>query len=370
MAFVHILFYIFHMVDSMGKDRRRGRGATYNPPVRYDKFASEDFDDGWDIDDPLPPFRTIVTDEVPRSAITKNASPDLSFDRTLNPYRGCEHGCIYCYARPSHAYLGLSPGMDFETKLIARPQIAQVLERELAKRRYRCAPIAIGSNTDPYQPVEKDRKIMRSVLEVLSAYRHPVLIITKGTLIERDIDILSDMAKDGLVRVGVSVTTLDPHVSRVMEPRVPHPARRLRTIERRSAAGIDVRVMASPVIPALTDHELEAILAAGAEAGAKFASYITLRLPQEVAPLFAAWLQEAFPLRADRVMARVRETQGGKDYDPEFGKRMTGQGRWAELLKQRFQLACRKHGLSRELPDLRSDLFQVPPKPGDQMSLF
>lgn len=370
MAIVHFLFYIFSMVDSFDKQRRRGRGATYNPPVRYDKMAVTGFDDGWDIDEDLPPLRTIVTDEQPRSAITRNASPDLSFDRTLNPYRGCEHGCIYCYARPSHAYLGMSPGIDFETRLIARPAIAQVLERELGKRSYRCAPIAIGSNTDPYQPVEKEREIMRSVLQVLAAHRHPVLIITKGTLIERDIDILSQMARDGLVRVGISVTTLDPVVSRAMEPRVPHPARRLRTIERLAKAGIDVRVMASPVIPALTDHELEGILAAGAAAGAKYASYITLRLPQEVAPLFSEWLIEAFPMRAERIMGRVRETHGGKDYDPDFGKRMTGQGRWAELLKQRFQLACRKHGLSREMPDLRCDLFQVPPKPGDQMSLF
>lgn len=250
------------------KTRRRGRAAVSNPAVRFDRLHVEDFDDGWARDDALPPLRTEVAEETPRRVITRNTSPDLSFDRSINPYRGCEHGCIYCFARPSHAYLGLSPGLDFETRLVARPDAPSLLARELQAARYRPATIAIGTNTDPYQPIERDRRIMRGILGVLRDFRHPVAIVTKGTLIERDTDILGEMAADGLVRVGISITTLDPATSRAMEPRVPSPARRLATIRRLSAAGIPVRLMVSPVIPALTDHETEAILAAGAEAGA------------------------------------------------------------------------------------------------------
>lgn len=350
--------------------RIKGRAATSNPAVRYDKLSTESVDDGWARDEELPVLRTKVSIEVPRRVISKNTSPDLSFDRTINPYRGCEHGCIYCYARPSHAYLGMSPGLDFETQLIARPDAPAILEKELRNPRYVPAMIAIGSNTDPYQPIEKEHQIMRGILQVLARFNHPVAIITKGTLIERDIDILAPMAANGLVRVGVSVTTLDNKTSRAMEPRVPLPARRLQTICRLSDAGIPVRVMVSPVVPALTDHELEAILGAAKAAGAVAASSIVLRLPREVSGLFQDWLAEAFPDRAARVMARVRELHGGQNYDPTFGKRMTGQGKWADLLRQRFQLATRRLELDRKLPELRSDLFKVPPQAGDQLSLF
>lgn len=356
--------------DFVPPDRRRGRGAGTNHAGRYEAERREAVHDGWKIDEDLPPLRTEVSDERPRKIITYNGSPDIAFDRSINPYRGCEHGCIYCFARPTHAWLGLSPGLDFETRLIARPDAPEVLVRELAKPAYRPAMIAIGTNTDPYQPIEKDRRIMRGILEVLYAHRHPVGVVTKGTLIERDADILGEMGRMGLARVGVSVTTLDPGLSRAMEPRVPMPKRRLATIRTLVQAGCPVRVMASPMIPALNDHELEAILAAGAEAGAVAASYITLRLPLEVAPLFRDWLAEHYPGKADRVMARVREFQGGQDYLPKWGTRMRGQGRHAELLRSRFKIALRRYGLGDDLPPLRTDLFRVPPKPGDQLSLF
>ncbi len=351
-------------------DLRKGRAATTNPPVRFDRQDRVRESDGWDIQEDLPPLRTEVTTERPRSAITRNTSPDLAFDRSVNPYRGCEHGCIYCYARPGHAFLGLSAGLDFETRLVARPDLPMVLESELRRPSYRPEVLAIGTYTDPYQPIEKDRQIMRRTLEVLRDFRHPVAVVTKGTLIERDIDILSELARDGLVRVGISVTTLDPAVSRAMEPRVPAPARRIATIRRLAEAGIPVRVMVSPVVPALTDHELEAILTAAAEAGAKAASYIALRLPREVAPLFRDWLAEHFPDRAERVLGRLRDLHGGAEYDATFGKRMTGQGKWAELLAQRYKLAARRLGLERHLPPLRTDLFTPPLKSGDQLSLF
>ena len=355
-------------------DRRQmktnGRAAVSNPAVRFDTVHAEHADDGWGLPDDLPMLRTTVRDEVPRRVITKNNSPDLSFDRSINPYRGCEHGCIYCFARPSHAYLGLSAGLDFETQLIARPDAPAVLEKELRNPRYKPAMIAIGTNTDPYQPIEKEREIMRGILQVLARFDHPVGIVTKGVMIERDIDILGAMAAKGLVRVGISVTTLDKKTSRAMEPRVPLPARRLQTIRRLSDAGIPVRVMVAPVVPALTDHELEAILHAAADAGAVAASSVVLRLPREVSGLFQDWLAEAFPDRASRVMARVRELHGGKDYDPAFGDRMRGQGKWADLIRQRMQLTTRKLGLTRDLPPLRTDLFACPPQVGDQMSLF
>ena len=348
----------------------RGRAALSNPAVRFDSLRSEHVDDSWDRVEELPVLRTTVSIEVPRRVISKNTSPDLSFDRSINPYRGCEHGCIYCFARPSHAYLGLSPGLDFETKLIARPDAPAILEKELCNPRYRPAMIAIGTNTDPYQPIEKKHEIMRGILKVLAKFNHPVGIVTKGVMIERDIDILAPMAAKGLVRVGISITTLDNQTSRAMEPRVPLPARRLQTISRLADAGIPVRVMVSPVVPALTDHELEAILTASHIAGAVAASCIVLRLPREVSGLFQDWLADAFPDRAARVMGRVRELHGGKDYDPEFGTRMRGQGKWADLIRQRVQLSTRKLGLARELPPLRTDLFQVPSQVGDQMSLF
>ena len=328
------------------------------------------FDDGWDVPEDLPPLRTTVSIERPRKVITRNTSPDLSFDRSINPYRGCEHGCIYCFARPTHAYLGLSPGLDFETKLIARPEAPGVLERELRAKSYVPKVIAIGTNTDPYQPIEKTHRIMRGILEVLYAYRHPVAIVTKGTLIERDLDILGEMGRMGLARVGISVTTLDPEVSRRMEPRVPSPRRRLQTIRRLADAGCPVRVMVSPVVPALTDHELEAILAASADAGAVAASWIMLRLPREVADLFREWLEENFPDRAARVLGRVRDLHGGKDYDPEWGRRLRGEGPFSELVAHRFAIQCKRLGLAVDLPPLRTDLFRPPPRAGDQLSLF
>ena len=356
--------------DDIAKDRRRGRAASHNPNVRFDATTREAVDDGWDLPEDLPPLRTEVSVERPRRVITQNSSPDLQFDRSINPYRGCEHGCIYCFARPTHAYLGLSPGLDFETRLVARPDAPRILEKELSAKRYRPRLIAIGTNTDPYQPVERDMQIMRDILMVLQAFNHPVGVVTKGTLIERDIDILGEMGQQGLARVGISVTTLDPALSRRMEPRAPAPARRLRTIERLVKAGCPVRVMASPVVPALTDHELEAILTAGREAGADAASYIMLRLPLEVAGLFRSWLAEHYPERAARVMGRVRDTQGGQDYDPEFGKRLVGEGAFAELVAQRFKVITARLGLDRDLPPLRTDLFRVPPRPGDQLDLF
>ncbi|MFA8442680.1 PA0069 family radical SAM protein [Yoonia sp.] len=350
--------------------RSVGRAAGTNPAVRFNKLDTHAVDDGWSPQEDVPVLRTEVSDEVARTVISRNTSPDLSFDRSINPYRGCEHGCIYCFARPSHAFLGLSPGLDFETKLIARPNAAAQLRKELSHPRYVPRMIAIGTNTDPYQPIEKTRLIMRQVLEVLRDFNHPVGIVTKGTLIERDVDILASMAAKGLVRVGLSITTLDPKTARAMEPRVPTPAARLRTIGRLADAGIPVRVMVAPVVPALTDHELEAILAAAKEAGATAASAVVLRLPREVAGLFRDWVAAHYPDRASRIMGRVRELHGGKDYDPDFGTRMTGQGAWADMLRQRFKLATRKLELDRALPPLRTDLFARPAQRGDQLSLF
>jgi len=360
----------------MGNDLTRhyhrtpGRAAGGNPAVRFDRLGTEAVDDGWYHDPDLPVLRTSVSDEQIGRVISRNTSPDLSFDRSINPYRGCEHGCIYCYARPSHAYLGLSPGLDFETQLIARPNAAAQLRKELSNPRYQPATIAIGTNTDAYQPIEKDRRIMRDVLEILRDFNHPVAIVTKGTLITRDMDILGDMAAKGLVRVGISVTTLDPKTSRAMEPRVPLPAARLRVIRQLTDAGIPVRVMVSPVVPALTDHELEAILEAAHAAGAVAASCIMLRLPLEVAGLFKDWLEAQYPDRAARIMGRVRSLHGGRDYDPAFGKRMQGQGVWAKITQQRFKLVAARLGLDRSLPPLRTDLFARPPQTGDQLTLF
>ncbi|MCB1334182.1 MAG: PA0069 family radical SAM protein [Roseivivax sp.] len=351
-------------------ERRPGRGATSRESGRFERLAYADAWDGWDIEEPAPPVRTELTEERPRSAITWVRSPDLPFDRSLNPYRGCEHGCIYCFARPSHAYLGLSPGLDFETRLVARPDIPAVLEAELRRKRYSPAPLAIGTNTDPYQPVEQRMGIMRRVLEVLAAFNHPVAIVTKGTGVERDLDILAPMAARGLVRVGVSVTTLDRGLARRMEPRAPTPERRLETIRRLSGAGVPVRLMVSPVVPALTDPELEAILAAGAQAGADAASWIMLRLPLEVSPLWQHWLAEHAPGKAARIMARVREMHGGKDYDARWGHRMRGEGHYAALVAQRFALAARRLGLDAPTAPLRCDLFAPPLARDGQLSLF
>lgn len=351
-------------------DRAKGRGARSNAPGRFEAFAREAVDDGWAPDDDVPPLRTSVRLERPRSVITYNRSSDLPFDRSINVYRGCEHGCVYCFARPSHAYLGLSPGLDFETQLTARPDAPEVLRHELAAKRYTPAPLAMGTNTDPYQPIEKTHQITRLCLQVLADAGHPVAIVTKGTLIERDIDILSDMARRGLCRVGISVTTLDAEISRAMEPRVPLPARRLITMERLARAGIPVRVMASPLIPALTDPELEAILQAGKDAGARTASYIMLRLPREVSPLVREWLAEAYPDRAARIMARVREMHGGQDYDARWHTRMRGEGAYADMIAARFAVAVKRLRLKTTAPPMRTDLFRPPVPKGGQMSLF
>ena len=348
----------------------KGRGAVTNAVSRFDRLSRHADADGWDIAEDAPTLRTEVSIEQPRSIITYNRSPDLPFDRSINPYRGCEHGCVYCFARPSHAYLGLSPGLDFETRLVARPNAPMLLRTELGRKAYKVAPLAIGTNTDPYQPIEKTHQIMRACLEVLEACGHPVAIVTKGALIERDVDILSRMARRGLVRVGISVTTLDAALSRRMEPRAPGPARRLTIIERLSKAGIPVRIMASPMVPALTDPELETILEAGKAAGARTASWIMLRLPQEVSPLWREWLEVHYPDRAGRVMARLREMHGGREYDARWGRRMRGEGPYAEIIAHRFKVAIKRLGLKESAPARRTDLFQPPHAPTDQLSLF
>ena len=350
--------------------RLRARGSDTNHAGRFEATARAAFDDGWDISEEDRLVATEVRLERPRSAINYNRSPDLPFDRSINPYRGCEHGCVYCYARPSHAYLNLSPGLDFETRLIARPGIADVLAGELRRPAYVAQTIAIGTNTDPYQPVERDHGIMRQVLQVLSDFRHPVWITTRGTTIERDLDLIAAMAAQGLAAVSISVTTLDESLARKMEPRAPSPRRRLQIIRNLAAAGIPVRIQISPLIPALTDHELEAVMQAGRDAGARFANSIPLRLPQEVAELFRHWLETTIPDRAARVMGRVRELHGGRDYDPSFGTRMRGQGLWADLIHRRADLARKRLGMGDGMPDLRVDLFAPPPMAGDQLSLF
>ncbi|AAV95427.1 radical SAM domain protein [Ruegeria pomeroyi DSS-3] len=347
-----------------------GRGARSNDAGRFEPLERVAEHDGWEREEELPPLRTQVSLETARSLISYNRSPDLPFDRSINPYRGCEHGCSYCFARPSHAYLGLSPGLDFETRLVARPNAAEVLRAELSARRYKVAPIAIGTNTDPYQPLEKTHAITRACLQVLAEFNHPVAIVTRGALIERDLDILAPMAARGLVRVGISLTTLDAALARRMEPRAPSPKRRLAMIRALNGAGVPVRVMTSPLIPGLTDHELESLLAAGAEAGADTASWIMLRLPREVSPLWQEWLAEHAPARAAKVMARLREMHGGRDYDPRWGHRMRGEGEYAQMIAKRFRAACKRIGLAQEAPALRCDLFRVPPQPGDQLSLF
>ncbi|MBP2447163.1 PA0069 family radical SAM protein [Rhizobium leguminosarum] len=351
-------------------DRRRGRGAGLNPTGRFEALQRETFDDGWQTLEELPPFKTDVQIEKPRTAITRNESPDIPFDRSINPYRGCEHGCIYCFARPTHAYMGLSAGLDFETKLFAKPDAAKLLERELAKPGYKVRAIAIGTNTDPYQPIEKEWRVMRGILEVLNKANHPVSIVTKSAMILRDLDILQDMAAKNLVRVGISVTTLDRKLARTMEPRAATPPRRLETIHTLSEAGIQTAVMAAPLIPALNDHELERILESAKAAGAAEASYVILRLPLEVSPLFRDWLLQHYPDRYRHVMSLVRSMRGGKDYDSEFGKRMKGAGPYAWQIARRFEMAARRFGLTRRGMPLRDDLFVPPDGSGVQLSLL
>jgi len=358
--------------ESSGPDqtrRRRGRGAATNPANRYDRQITEAVDDGWGAEEELPPLRTEVEIDATRSIIARNSSPDVPFDRSINPYRGCEHGCTYCFARPSHAWLGLSPGLDFETRLLVKPRAAALLRDALRRPGYIVKPMAMGTNTDPYQPVEKQWRITRQVLEVLAEHRHPVMITTKGSLITRDLDLLGSMAAEGLARVTVSLTTLDHRLGRAMEPRAASPKRRLAIIRALNEAGIPVGANIAPVVPGLTDHEIEQLLEAAAEAGARSAAWIALRLPLEVSPLFRDWLARELPDRAAKIMGRVREMHGGKDYDSRWKRRMKGEGVHSSLIGKRFAVAAGRLGLDRAPPRLRTDLFRVPPGPGDQLSL-
>jgi DNA repair photolyase len=352
------------------RERRRGRGTVSNASGRYEPIARIAFDDGWQSLDELPPFKTSVQVDATRKIITRNESPDISFDRSINPYRGCEHGCVYCFARPTHAYLGLSPGLDFESKLFMKPDAPVLLEKELAAPGYSPRTIAIGTNTDPYQPIEKKYQIMRRILQVLERAGHPVGIVTKSSLVLRDLDILSRMAERRLVKVAMSVTTLDPKLARTMEPRASTPARRLETLRRLSQAGVPASVMVAPVIPSINDAEIERILDAAALAGVKGAGYVLLRLPLEVRDLFREWLRENFPDREKHVFKLIRDMRGGKDYDSTWGRRMTGAGPYAWMIGRRFEAACEKLGLNAEKVPLTTEHFQPPGKGSEQLSLF
>lgn len=350
----------------------KGRGAaSTRRSTRFDDRGREDDGDWLDsregIDGEGPPLRTEVTIEKPKSIITRNRSPDIAFDRSINAYRGCEHGCIYCFARPTHAYQNLSPGLDFETKLFAKPDAPALLRKELAKRGYLCTPMAMGTNTDPYQPIEEKYRITRAVIEVLAEHDHPLVITTKSARIVRDLDLLGPMAKRRLAAVMMSVTTLDPVLARRMEPRASSPSRRIAAIAELTKAGVPTSISVSPIVPAINDHEIEAIVAAGAEAGARSAFSIVVRLPHEVAPLFREWLAIHYPDRAAKVMAMITEMRGGKDNDPNFFDRFRPRGAYAAALQARFRLACRKHGMNAERFELRTDLFRVPT---GQFSLF
>jgi len=335
------------MSGSRLPDDLRGRGARSQLEGRFEQATREAFDDGWALDeDPAPSLATIVTDETARSIISHNQSPDLAFRNTLNPYRGCEHGCIYCYARPTHAYLNLSPGLDFETRIIAKRNAAEILEKTLAAPSYQPEQLVIGANTDPYQPVERSLGLTRAVLEVLWHTRHPTWIITKGaTLMERDLDLFEKMAGEGLIGIAISLTSLDNETKRRLEPRTSSPAARLRLMRKLAEVGVPVTVLTSPLIPAINDHEVEAMIAAAAEAGASAAGYAMLRLPHEVAPLFEQWLEAHYPERAAHVLSLVRGMREGALNSAQFGERMRGLGPHAEMVRQRFLLACRRHGL-------------------------
>ncbi|MDX2288306.1 MAG: PA0069 family radical SAM protein [Hyphomicrobiaceae bacterium] len=358
------------VTSEVREDRRRGRGAASNRSGRFEATVRQDADDGWGSLADLPPFATTVAVDAARSIISTNDSPDISFDQSINPYRGCEHGCIYCYARPTHCYLGHSAGLDFESRLYVKPNAAALLRQELANPRYQVKTIALGTNTDPYQPLERTQRITRSLLEVLAEARHPVGIVTKSALVTRDIDILADMARDGLVKVALSVTTRDRQLARAMEPRASTPAKRLEAVAQLAAAGIPAAVMVAPIIPALNDHEIESILAAAASAGASEAGYVMLRLPLEIKELFTEWLANAVPDRAARIMKLVRSMHDGKAYRSTFGLRQRGSGPYAEQIAQRFRLALKRHGLNERRLPLRSDLFRRPARDGAQLSLL
>jgi DNA repair photolyase len=355
---------------AVDRERRRGRGAGSNASGRFEPLARVAFDDGWEGFEELPPFKTTVTVDATRKIIARNDSPDLSFDRSINPYRGCEHGCVYCYARPTHAYLGLSPGIDFETKLLMKPNAPELLQRELAAPGYEPKIIAIGTNTDPYQPIERQHQIMRRILEVLERAGHPVGIVTKSALVLRDLDILARMAKRDLVKVAISVTTLDPKLARTMEPRASTPPKRLDALRQLVAAGVPASTLIAPVIPALNDAEIERILDAVAATGVRHAGYVLLRLPLEVRDLFREWLIENFPDRYRHVFKLIRDMRGGKDYDATFGKRMTGSGPIAWMIGRRFEVACERLGLNLTSVKTTTEHFQHPRPATEQLDLF
>jgi DNA repair photolyase len=357
-------------MPAIDAERRRGRGAQSNATGRFEPVAAVAFDDGWQTIEDLPPFKTEVAIDTARKVITRNTSPDIPFDRSINPYRGCEHGCIYCFARPTHAYLGLSPGLDFETKLFMKPDAPELLERELSARNYVPRTIAIGTNTDPYQPIERRHQVMRRILEVLERAGHPVGIVTKSNLITRDIDILARMASRKLARVGISVTTLDASLARVMEPRAPTPPRRLAALRELAAAGIPTTVMVAPIVPAINDAEIERVLDAAAACGVNSAGFTMLRLPLEVRDLFREWLKANFPDRERHVFALIRQTRGGKDYDSTFGKRMTGSGPYAWMIRKRVETACARLGLNVRKNPLTTEHFRPPRCDSGQLSLF
>ena len=351
-------------------DRNRGRSAGINPSGRFEPVSRHVFDDGWESLEELPPFKTEVQVEKPRTIITRNESPDISFDRSINPYRGCEHGCVYCFARPTHSFMGLSAGLDFEAKLFAKPDAARLLDKELSKEGYQPRTIAIGTNTDPYQPIERQYRIMREILEVLEARGHPVGIVTKSALVTRDIDILSRMAERGLAKVALSVTTMDRMLARTMEPRASTPTKRLEAIQQLTDAGIPTSVMVAPIIPGLTDPEVERILDSARAAGAREAGYVVLQLPLEVSPIFKDWLLRHYPDRYRHVMSLIRSMRDGKDYDSEWGKRMKGAGPYAWQIGRRFEIAAKRLGLNVERRQLRTDLFTPATRPFEQLMLL
>ena len=355
---------------AVDRERRRGRGTLSNASGRFEPLARVAFDDGWQALDELPPFKTTVTVDATRKIIARNDSPDISFDRSINPYRGCEHGCVYCFARSTHAYLGLSPGLDFESKLFMKPNAPDLLERELSAPGYVPKIIAIGTDTDPYQPIERRHQIMRRILEVLERAGHPVGIVTKSALVLRDLDILARMAKRDLVKVAISVTTLDAKLARTMEPRAATPQRRLDALRQLVAAGVPASTLVAPVIPAINDAELERILEAVAETGVRQAGYVLIRLPLEIRDLFKEWLTENFPDRVQHVFKLIRDTRGGKDYDSTFGKRMTGSGPIAWMIGRRFEVACERLGFNQTSVKTTTEHFQPPRPATEQLDLF
>lgn len=349
---------------------RKGRGAASKPDARYLGETRAAFDDGWYQDDELPPLRTTVTVEHSKSILTRNNSPDIPFEQSVNAYRGCEHGCIYCYARPTHAYMDLSPGLDFESRLFVKPNAPELLRQALAKSGYVCKPIALGTNTDPYQPIEREWKVTRGILELLNKCRHPMTLVTKSCLVERDLDLLTAMSERHQVQVFISITTLDHDLARKLEPRATAPQRRMESLRRLSAAGVATGVMFAPVIPVINESELEKVLESAAEAGVSHAGYVMLRLPHEVKDLFREWLENHYPDRASHVMSLVNDIRGGRDNDPQFGSRMRGQGVFAELIRHRFQKTCRRLGLKRQRYELDTCQFTPPAQDKNQMSLF